>query len=44
MGGSWFSSRVGPRVSLRFHFFVSDVNQRNEGAGCIQDIPAWLQG
>ena len=25
----------GCRVSPRFHLFVSDVNQRNEGAGCV---------
>ena len=24
--------------------FVSDVNQRNEVAGCVQDILAWQQG
>ena len=30
--------------SPRFHLFVSDVNQQNEGAGCVQDILAWLQG
>ena len=24
--------------------FVSDVNQRNEVAGCVQDILAWRQG
>ena len=29
--------RVGPR----FRFFVSDINQRNEGPGCVQDILAW---
>ena len=29
---------VGPR-----YLFVS-VNQRNEGAGCVQDFLAWLQG
>ena len=30
----------GRRVRLRFHFFVSDANQRNEGEGCVQDILA----
>ena len=25
----------GCRVIPRFHCFVSDVNQRNEGAGCV---------
>ena len=24
--------------------FVSDVNQRNKVAGCVQDILAWRQG
>ena len=24
--------------------FVSDVNQRNEVAGCVKDILAWRQG
>ena len=24
--------------------FISDVNQRNEVAGCVQDILAWRQG
>ena len=33
----------GCRVRLRFHLFVSDVNQQNEGAGCVQDIFAWSQ-
>ena len=33
----------GCRVRLRFHLFVSDVNQQNEGAGCVQDIFAWPQ-
>ena len=32
----------GCRVRLRFHLFVSDVNQQNKGAGCVQDIFAWL--
>ena len=34
----------GRRVSPRFYLFVSDVNQRNEGAGYVQDILAWLHG
>ena len=34
----------GRRVSPRFYLFVSDFNQRNEGAGCVQDILAWLHG
>ena len=34
----------GRRVSPRFHLFDSDVNQRNQGAGCVQDIFAWPQG
>ena len=25
----------------RFHLFISDVNQRKEGAGHVQDILAW---
>ena len=29
----------GRRVRLRFHLFVSDANQRDEG-GCVQDILA----
>ena len=33
----------GCRVSSRLYLFVSDVNQRNEGAGCVQDIVAWPQ-
>ena len=28
----------------RFHLFVSNANQQNEGAGCVQDIFAWPQG
>ena len=32
--------RVGPR----FHLFFSNVNQRNEGAGCVQDFLALPQG
>ena len=31
----------GCRVSPRFHFFVSDVNQRKEWVGWIQDFLAW---
>ena len=34
----------GGRVSPGFHLFVSDVNQRNEGAGYVQDFLVWLQG
>ena len=30
-------------VSSYFHLFVSDVNQQNQGAGCVQDIFAWSQ-
>ena len=30
VGGSWFYSRVGCRVSPKFHLFVFDVNQRNK--------------
>ena len=30
-------------VSLRFYLFISDVNQRNKGADCVQDILAWLE-
>ena len=33
----------GCSVSPRFHHFVSDVNQRNEGAGRIQGILVWSQ-
>ena len=33
----------GCRVRPRFHLFVSDANQRNEEAGCVQDISAWPQ-
>ena len=28
----------------KFYLFISDVNQQNEGAGCVQDILAWPQG
>ena len=38
-----FIQMWGCRVSPRFHLFVSDVNQRNEGAGCVQDVLVWLQ-
>ena len=31
----------GRRVAPRFHVFVSDVDQRNEGAGWVQDYLAW---
>ena len=34
----------GRRVSPRFHIFVSDVDQRNEETGYVQDILAWFQG
>ena len=30
----------GCRVSPRFHFFVSDVNQGNQEAGWVQDFLA----
>ena len=30
----------GRRVISRFNLFFSDVNQRNSGAGCVQDILA----
>ena len=33
----------GRRVSPRFHLFVSDVDQWNEGAGWIQDYLVWQQ-
>ena len=33
----------GRRVSPRMHLFFSDVNQQNEGAGCVQNILAWPQ-
>ena len=32
----------GHRVSPTFHLFISDVNQQNKGAECVQDIHAWL--
>ena len=28
-------------MSSRFHLFVSDVDQGNEGAGLVQDYLAW---
>ena len=32
-------------MSPRFHLFVSDVNQRNEGAGWVQeDFLVWSHG
>ena len=34
----------GLRVSPRYHLLVSDVDQRNEGAGWVQDYLAWPQG
>ena len=34
----------GCRVRPRFHLFVYDANQWNEGAGCVQDIFAWPLG
>ena len=33
----------GCRMSSRLYLFVSDVNQQNEGAGCVQDILVWPQ-
>ena len=40
-----FCSRVGGhKMSPRFHLFVSDVNQENQGVGWVQDFLAWLQG
>ena len=39
-----FNLRVeGRRVGPRFHLFVSDVNQRNKGAGCCQDAGCFSQ-
>ena len=32
------------KMSPRFHLFVSDVNQGNEGVGWVQDFLAWPQG
>ena len=34
----------GRRMSPTFHLFISDVNQGNEGPGCVQDILAWPHG
>ena len=34
----------GPRVSLRFRLFFSDVNQGNGEAGWIKDFLTWPQG
>ena len=31
------------KMSPRFHFFVSNVNQGNKGVGWIQGFLAWLQ-
>ena len=28
----------------RFHLFVSDVDQRNEGAGWVQEYLVWPEG
>ena len=30
-------------MAPRFHLFVSDVDQRNEGARWVQDYPVWLE-
>ena len=29
------------RMAPKFHLFVSDVDQRNKGAGWVQDYLAW---
>ena len=29
------------KMSPRFHLFISDVNQGNEGVGWVQDFLAW---
>ena len=34
----------GRRMGRRFHLFISGVNQRNVGAGCVQDFLVWPQG
>ena len=34
----------GHKMSPKFHLFVSDVNQGNEGVGWVQDFLAWPQG
>ena len=31
-------------MSSKFHLFVYDVNQGNEGVGWVQDFLAWPQG
>ena len=31
------------RVAPTFHLFVSDVDQRNDGVGCVQEDLAWPQ-
>ena len=31
------------RVTPRFHLLVSDINQRKERAGWIQDFLVWVQ-
>ena len=31
-------------MGRRFHFFISGVNQQNEGAGRVQDFLVWPQG
>ena len=33
----------GRKMSPRFHLFVSDINQGNEGVGWVQDFLAWPQ-
>ena len=34
----------GTKGESKISSFFSDVNQRNEGAGSVQDFLAWLQG
>ena len=34
----------GHKMSLRFHLFVSDINQGNKGLGWVQDFLARPQG
>ena len=34
----------GHKMSPRFHVFVSDVNQGNDGMEWAQDFLVWLQG
>ena len=36
-----FNQAWGCRVSLKFHLFVSNVSEQNEGAQCAQDFLAW---